>query len=471
MLELNKEYEFKIIDLGMNFEGVAKTEDGLTVFIPEALNEEIVTAKIIKINKSYALGLLKEVVKKAEYRCKPKCKYYDKCGGCEAMHMTYEATLNSKKEKVVNNIVKQGLDKDLVINIYGMNEPFYYRNKVQYPVKRINNRNVLGMYEKGSHDIVNNEECYIQDRLTHKVARYAFSVISKRGLNGYDEKSLTGDIRNIMVRRGTNTGEIMLVFVVTSRNLKNDSRMIESINEITKNYNCVTSVVLNVNSENTNVILSSENICVYGKEYITDKIGRYEFKITADSFFQVNTLQAEKLYSLLKENMKLEKDKTLLELYSGVGSIGIYLSDAVKDIYAVEIVKSAVDAAKENAKLNNVENIIHVLGDATKETLKLQKSGKFFDYIVVDPPRKGLDTQGVELILKLAPTKIGYVSCNSATLARDLKLLSSKYTVENIELVDMFPWTSHVECVSVLKLKENSEKQVKIDMLTCVRNK
>ena len=156
--------------------------------------------------------------------------------------------------------------------------------------------------------------------------------------------------------------------------------------------------------------------------------------------------------------MNLEKDKTLLELYSGVGSIGIYLSDAVKDIYAVEIVKSAVDAAIENAKINNVKNVIHVLGDATKESLKLQKDGKFFDCIVVDPPRKGLDEQGIDLILKLAPTKIGYVSCNSATLARDLKLLSSKYDIQSIELVDMFPWTSHVECCSVLKLKESTEK-------------
>jgi len=450
MIELNKIYEFKIIDLGMNFEGIAKTDDGLTVFIPGALKGEIVKAKIIKLNKSYALGELKEIVEKAEYRCNAKCKYYDRCGGCEAMHMTYEATINNKRDKVMNNIVKQGLDKELVTNIYGMVEPYYYRNKVQYPVRRKNNENVIGMYEKGSHDIVNNELCYIQDKLTHEIARYAFDIITRNGLIGYNEKNLTGDIRNIMVRRGIHTGEIMLVFVVTSNKQKDDTRMIDSVKEITTKYKDIVSAVLNINSNNTNVILSDENICIYGKEYITDKIGKYTFKITADSFFQVNTLQAEELYSLLKANMGLEKDKTLLELYSGVGSIGIYLSDAVKDIYAVEIVKSAVDAAKENAKMNDVKNVIHVLGDATKETLKLQKEGKFFDYIVVDPPRKGLDEQGIELILKLQPTKIGYVSCNSATLARDLKLLSSKYQIESIELVDMFPWTSHVECVSLL---------------------
>lgn len=458
MIEINKIYEFKIIDLGMNFEGIAKTDEGLTVFIPNALKGEIVKAKIIKINKSYALGELKEIVKSAQYRCNVKCKYYDRCGGCEAMNMTYEATLENKKEKVINTIVKQGMDKKLVTNINGMDNPYYYRNKVQYPVRRKNNRNVIGMYEKGSHDIVNNEICYIQDKLTHEVARYSFDVITKNGVIGYDEKNLQGDIRNIMVRRGTHTGEIMLVFVVTNSKLADDKRIKDSVKEITNKYNDIVSVVLNINKNNTNVILSDENICIYGNEYITDKIGKYVFKITADSFFQVNTLQAEKLYELLKNNMKLEKEKTLLELYSGVGSIGIYLSDSVKDIYAVEIVKSAVDAAKENARINNVDNIIHVLGDATKETLKLQKQGKFFDYIVVDPPRKGLDEQGIDLILKLQPTKIGYVSCNSATLARDLKLLSEKYDIENIELVDMFPWTSHVECCSVLKLKESTEK-------------
>ena len=245
-----------------------------------------------------------------------------------------------------------------------------------------------------------------------------------------------------------------MLLVVTDKCLAKDARMDKVVKEITKEYPNIKSFVLNINSKNTNVILSDENVCIYGDEYITDKIGNYTFKITADSFFQVNTLQAEVLYNLLKAEMELEKDKTVLELYSGVGSIGLYLSDAVKDIYAVEIVESAVHAAKENARINNVTNVIHVLGDATKETLKLKDEGKFFDYIVVDPPRKGLDEQGVELILELAPTKIGYVSCNSATLARDLKLLSQKYDIKEIKMVDMFPWTSHIECVCVLELKK-----------------
>ncbi len=454
MLELNKQYNFKIKDVGMNFEGVAKSDDGLTVFVPGTLKDEQVTAKIIKLNKNYALGDLKEIKEASKRRAKPVCEYYSRCGGCEAMHTDYKNTLEIKKEKVINNIKKQGLDETLVKDIYGMDKPYYYRNKVQYPMINRNGRNYVGMYEKGSHDLVNNKECYIQDETTHKVARRLFELLDKEKFVGYNEKTLTGDIRNIMVRRGIHTDEVMCVLVVTDKCLAKDSRMDKVVKEITKEYPNIKSFVLNINAKNTNVILSDENVCIYGDEYITDKIGEYTFKITADSFFQVNTLQAEVLYNLLKTEMELEKDKTVLELYSGVGSIGIYLSDAVKDIYAVEIVESAVEAAKENARINNVTNVIHVLGDATKETLKLKEEGKFFDYIVVDPPRKGLDEQGIELILELAPTKIGYVSCNTATLARDLKLLSTKYDIKEIKMVDMFPWTSHIECVCVLELKK-----------------
>ncbi len=453
MLELNKQYSFKIKDVGMNFEGVTKTEDGLTVFVPGTLKDEEVTAKIIKVNKNYALGDLREIKEASKKRVKPVCAYYDRCGGCEAMHTDYANTLEIKKKKVVNNIKKQGLDENLVTDIFGMDKPYYYRNKVQYPMLNRNGKNYVGMYEKGSHDLVNNKECYIQDETTHRVARRLFELLDKEKFVGYNEKTLKGDVRNIMVRRGIHTDEVMCVLVVTDKNLAKDKRMDSIVKEITKEYPTIKSFVLNINSKNTNVILSDENVCIYGNEYITDKIGEYTFKITADSFFQVNTLQAEVLYNLLKTELKLDKDKTVLELYSGVGSIGIYLSDAVKDIYAVEIVESAVEAAKENARINNVENVIHVLGDATCETLKLKEQGKFFDYIVVDPPRKGLDEQGIELILELAPTKIGYVSCNSATLARDLKLLSAKYNIKDIKMVDMFPWTSHIECVCVLSKK------------------
>ena len=453
MLEKGKKYKFEIIDIGINFEGIAKTEEGLTVFIPGALKGESVIGKIEKVNKSYALANIQEIANKSEHRCEAECTCYKKCGGCDAMHTTYEDTLEIKKQNVINTLKKQGIDENIVKDIYGMGNPYYYRNKVQYPVRNINGKNYMGMFSKGTHEIIQNDECLIQDKLTHEIAKRFYELL-KDNFKGYNEKDLTGDIRNIMVRRGTHTKEIMCVLVVQDENIQYNKYLNQLVECITKEYSDISSIVLNINNKNTNVILSNKNICIYGKEYITDIIGDYTFKITADSFFQVNTLQAEVLYNLLKEGLKLEKEKTLLELYSGVGTIGIFLSDAVKDIYAVEIVESAVLAAKENANLNNVKNIIHVNGDATEETLKLKKQGKTFDYIVVDPPRKGLDNQGVELILELEPEKIGYVSCNPATLARDLKILEEKYIIKEINLVDMFPWTSHVETVAVLNIKK-----------------
>lgn len=454
MLEKGKIYKFEIIDIGINFEGIAKAEDGVTVFIPGGLKNEVVEAKIIKVNKSYALGEIKKYITTSEKRRQHDCKCYSLCGGCTARHLDYDTTLDIKYQNVINTLKKQEVDTSTLNNIYGMGIPYNYRNKLQYPVRCVHGKTIMGMFASSTHDIVENSECLIQDIFTHNVAHSLFNIMIKNGFVGYDEKNGTGDIRNIMVRRGIHTDEIMCVIVVNSKKLVNDIRFKFVVKEITKEYNTVASVVLNINEANTNVILSNNNVCIYGNDYITDKIGDYVFKITADSFFQVNTIQAEVLYSLLKEKLQLEKDKNLLELYSGVGSIGIFLSDSVKDVYSVEIVESATIAAKENARINNVENIINVNGDATYETLKLVEQGKYFDYIVVDPPRKGLDLEGIELILKLKPKKIGYVSCNVATLARDLKLLcTDNYEIKSIDLVDMFPWTSHVECCALLCIK------------------
>lgn len=453
MLKVNSVYEFDIVDMGINFEGIAKIDDGLTVFIPGALKGEKVKAKVIKITNSFAVATISEIITKSKYREISNCKYYDKCGGCMARHTTYENTLDIKLENLKNTLKKQDIDISKINSIYGMSNPYYYRNKVQYPVREIDNETKMGMFEKDSHIIVENDYCFIQDEIIHIVAKDLFDLVKQTKLKGYNEETKTGDVKNIMVRRGTHTGEIMCVLVINNKELVYGDEIKYIVNKITEKYNEIKSIILNINTKDTNVILSNENVCAFGKDYITDIIGDYVFKITADSFFQVNTIQAELLYNLLKENFNLDKDKTLLELYSGVGSIGIFLSSFVKEIYSVEIVESAVIAAKENARINNITNVINIVGDATKETLKLVNDGKYFNYIVVDPPRKGLDIEGIELILKLKPEKIGYVSCNPATLARDLKLLSDTYDIVSINAVDMFPWTSHIETIVILNLK------------------
>jgi len=458
MLEKGKTYKFKIIDVGMNFEGIAKAESGLTVFIPGALRDEIVEAKIVKLNSSYALGTIERIVQASDNRQEAWCKHYNECGGCVARHTSYENTLDIKMQNVINTFKKQDLDITKLEDIYGMGVPYNYRNKVQYPVRDIDGKISMGMFEMASHNLVKIDSCLIQDEQIHKVATKLFEMVKSEGFAGYNEVEGTGDIRNIMVRRGVHTGEIMCVLVINSSTLIKDKRILSVVNQITTKFKEITSFILNINDKKTNVILSDYNVCIYGNDYIIDYIGDYKFKITADSFFQVNTLQAEVLYNVLKEKMNLNKEKTMLELYSGVGSIGVFLANSVKDIYSVEIVQSATRAAIENARINEVNNIININGDATKETLNLAKKGNHFDYIVVDPPRKGLDLEGIDLILKLKPEKIGYVSCNAATCARDLRLLcASGYEVASINLVDMFPWTSHVECCSVLKLKESAE--------------
>lgn len=454
MLKVGNIYKFEIIDIGMNFEGIAKDDEGLTVFIPDVLKGEVVEAKIKKVNKSFAVAECTKIIQASNKRCEVDCTTHSKCGGCAARHTDYDTTLDVKYNNAVNTLKKQGIEEK-IDTIYGMGNPYYYRNKVQYPVREVNGKTRMGMFHKASHNLVEVKECLIQDKITNMVAQTMFESVLKNNLIGYNENLGTGDIRNIMVRRGIHTGEVMCVLVVNYENLKQDKRILNVVKEVTMKFNEITSFVINVNDKKTNVILSNNNnVCLYGNEYITDKIGDYIFKITADSFFQVNTIQAEVLYNVLKENMNLEKDKTLLELYSGVGSIGVFLADSVKDIYSVEIVKSAVLAAKENARLNGITNIINVEGDATKETLELVKKGRTFDYLVVDPPRKGLDLEGIELILKLKPKKLGYVSCNVSTLARDLNLLKQGgYEIQNINLVDMFPWTTHVECVTTMRLK------------------
>lgn len=453
----NNEYIVEIIDNGMEFEGVAKIGD-MVVFVPGTIASEKVKIQIIKVTSSYAIGKVLEVLDKDINRVEPPCASYKRCGGCSALHMEYEKTLNIKYKNVVNTIAKAGINTDVVENIYGMGVPYNYRNKVQYPVRQHKGITKMGMYAKNTHDVIENANgCLIQNEDIDKVAKKLFETLVCYGFVGFDESQNAGDIKHIMVRCGIHTGQIMCTVVVKDKDIVKDKRLDKVIEEMVSFNENITSIILNINPQNTNVILGNENICVFGKDYIDECLGDFTFKISASSFFQVNTIQAEALYNVLKEKMNLQGDKTLLELYSGVGSIGIFLSPCVKEVVGVEIVKEAVKMAKDNVARNEICNASYICEDATKAIYQMEKDGKHFDYIVVDPPRKGLDLEGIELILNSNAEKIGYVSCNVATLARDLKLLESKYRVESINMVDMFPFTPHVECCSVLKLKESTE--------------
>lgn len=452
-MKLNDIYDTEIIDNGSNFEGIAKI-DGITTFIDDAIISEKVRLKIKKVTSSYTQAKILDIYEKSKYRQDPICEVFGKCGGCSCQHMDYNFVLNQKKKIVENVLSKQRVEYKVLNNCIGMGMPYYYRNKVQYPI-RIDSfgKNKIGFYQKNSHDIIENKCCYIQDRVIDIVAKDIFNKLIELGFDGYNEEKNIGDIRHIVVRRGYHTSEIMIILVVNNNDLFSDSRFLKLVNHIKLNKN-IKSLVLNLNKSKTNEILGDKSKVIYGEEYISDYIGDFKFLISPKSFFQVNTTQAEVLYNTLLENLKLSGSEILFDLYSGVGSIGIFLSRSLKQVYGIEIEKEAVLMANENMRINNVQNCEYIAGSVEDKIVEFGQRSIKPDVIVVDPPRKGLDQKSIEYIMEFKPKKIGYVSCNPATLARDLKLLSERYDVLDVSPVDMFPQTSHVECVILLHRKK-----------------
>lgn len=452
MIEKNKEYDFDIIDNGMNFEGISKKDDKV-VFIPGSITGEKVRAKVIKDTKSYSIAKLEEIYKISKDRVEPFCPSFKRCGGCSAEHIDYQKQIEQKRKFVLSNLMKNGIKDVNVENTIGMGMPYYYRNKVQYPIRNIKGENVIGFFSNRSHDIVSNNCCYIQNRVIDILAKNVFQILNENNFVGYNELEKKGEIKHLLIRRGYHTSEIMVVIIVSNENLVNDKRFEKVVKEITNINKDIKSIFINVNESDTNEILGKNSFKLYGQDYITDCIGNYKYYISEKSFFQVNTIQAELLYYTLKENLDLKGNEVLFDLYAGVGSIGIFLSDKVSKIYGIEIEPQAVKMANLNINLNNVKNAEYVAGSVEDKIEEFSKRNIKPDVIVVDPPRRGLDEKSIEYIKRFNPEKIGYVSCNSATMARDLKLLLDKYEIINIVPVDLFPHTSHVECVSVLRQK------------------
>lgn len=454
MLKKNDVLDLEIIDNGSAFEGIAKL-DGIVIFVPGAIVSEKVRAKIIKVTSSYAIAKIEEILVESRYRTKPFCNVFNMCGGCVAQNINYDMQLLFKKNIVKNLLDKQKIEYDTINNTIGMGMPYYYRNKVQYPVRCIEGKTILGFYRKNSHDIVENNCCYIQNRVIDMLAKNVLDELVNKGFKGYNDDTKSGDIRHILIRRGLHTSDIMIVIVVNNKKILSDYRIRNVVQSLVEKNDNIKNIFLNLNESNTNEILGNEVKQVYGiTEYISDYIGDFKFYISPKSFFQVNTIQAEILYNTLKKELNLNKTDILFDLYSGVGSIGIFLSRDVGQVYGIEIEKTAVDMANINLKENDVKNAEYIAGSVENKIKEFKDRNIHPDVIVVDPPRKGLDIKSIEYILEFNPKKIGYVSCNPATLARDIKILSSKYSVNSITPVDMFPHTSHVECVTVLNLKQ-----------------
>ena len=450
-LQKNQEYIVDIIDNGFEGEGIAKI-DGFTIFIPGAIKGEKVRILIVKVLSSHAFGKLLEILDASKYRQEADCSTYKRCGGCNLRHIKYEETLKMKQNAVQNLVNKTLKNKLQVQETIGMDNPYHYRNKAQYPVG-IDKKGepVIGVFANRTHEVIPIEKCLIQNPKSEEIAKFILDFIRKEHISVYNEETRKGLFRHIVIKVGIKTGEIMCILVINGKTIPKEEILIKNLVE---NFPQIKTIVKNINTKNTNVILGQDNINVYGDGHIEDILGEYKFKISPLSFYQVNPIQAEKLYELGVKMAEISKEDTVFDLYCGIGTISIFMAKYAKKVYGVEIVEDAIKDAKENAKLNNVTNTEFFAGDAEIVLDELINQKKVIpDIVMFDPPRKGLAKNSINNILNIKPKKIVYISCNPATLVRDLAEFESLYEVKSIVPVDMFPFTSHVECVSLLCLK------------------
>ena len=455
MVEKNKEYIFDIISQGYEGEGIAKIDNKYPIFIEGVLKGEKVKVRIVKVNKNFAYGKLIEVLEPSKERVNPPCAIYKRCGGCKLQHASYKAQLDFKWDRVKDCVSKIGkLDPTIVKYPLGMENPWRYRNKVQLPIGLINGEVKIGFFAPRSHDIIDMESCLIQDEIGDKVVKLTREWIEKFNIRPYNvdgEYDEKGIVRHIMIRRGFTTNEVMVVLVTNGENLPHKE---EFVDLMVKNIPGIKSVIQNINSKKTNVILGLESKTLWGEDTISDYIGDFRFNISPLSFFQVNPIQTEVLYGKALEYANLTGNEEVFDAYCGTGTITLFLSQKAKKVYGVEIIPQAIDNAWINAKENKVENVEFFVGESEVVIPDLINKGVKADVIVVDPPRKGCDKKLLDAITNIDAKKIVYVSCDPSTLGRDLKVLEENgYKTLEVQPVDMFPHTAHIENVALLVKK------------------
>lgn len=450
-VEKNKEYIVDIIDNGYEGEGIAKI-DNYTIFISGAIKGEKVKILIVKVNSSHSFGKIIDIIEKSNSRVESDCNTYKRCGGCNLRHMKYEDTLELKRKNVQNLIDKTLKQKVKVKDTIGMEKPFFYRNKAQYPIGYNTNGDiVIGVYAERSHEIIELTSCAIQMPISEQIAKFIITFMKENKISAYNEKTRKGAIRHIVIKVGLRTNEVMCILVTNERKIPKEDRLIESLKS---KFSNIKTIVKNINQRSTNVIMGNENVILYGNGYIQDRLGNFIFNISPLSFYQINPIQTEKLYNLAINKANLTKEDIVLDLYCGIGTIGTFASPYVRQVYGIEIVEQAIEDAKRNAELNKIDNMKFYCGDVEQVLDKvLSKEATRPNVVFVDPPRKGLDKHTINNIIRLKPERFIYISCNPATLVRDLKEFEELYEIKEIQTLDMFPYTSHVECVSLLCLK------------------
>jgi 23S rRNA (uracil1939-C5)-methyltransferase len=454
MVVKNQDYIIDITGSTHEGSGVGKV-DGFTIFVEGALPNEKVKIKAIKVNKNFAYGKLLEIMTPSPNRATPFCPIYKACGGCTMQHMSYKEQLSFKTNVVKDNLERIGKCRNVVVHdAIGMEDPYNYRNKVQFPVGTDNSVPVIGFYSQRSHRIVETPTCRIQHDIGDRIREKVKELIVKYKLTTYNEESGKGLLRHLMVRSSKKSGQVMVVFVINGRKLPNSKAIVE---ELTEEFPEIASIAVNINENKTNVILGNESITLYGTDQIQDYIGDLSFKISPLSFYQVNPVQTEVLYGKALEYASLTGNETVFDLYCGIGTITLFLARKAKKVYGVEVVEAAIEDARENAVNNGIDNAEFFVGEAEIVIPKLYKEGITADVVVVDPPRKGCDERLLETLVDMAPKRLVYVSCNPSTLARDLNYLEAHgFVAVEAQPVDMFPWTSHVESVVLMTTLETS---------------
>ena len=449
MLSKNKEYIVDIVDIGQGGVGIGKYE-GFTVFVDGGLVQDKIKVKITKSKKNYAVGDIVEIIEKSPFRVERKCsESLRQCGGCQIQELDYQKQLDVKTNEVKQVVSRIGKLDDVVIHdTLGMEHPFRYRNKAQFPIQKKDNMPVIGFYKKKSHDLISTDECIIQHEVNDKIIKIIKTYIRAYNVSIYDEKTHKGLLRHLVTKVGFTTGEVMIVLVANGKKLPYLKELASVLKENIPGFK---TLVVNVNTQKTNVILGKENIVAYGDGMIRDYIGELVFEISPLSFFQVNPLQTEVLYNKALEYANLGENDTVFDIYCGIGTISLFLAQKAKKVYGIEIVEDAIKDAKRNAKINNMDNVEFYVGKAEEVVPKMYKEGKRANVVVVDPPRKGCDEKVLDTIVSMEPDRVVYVSCNPSTLARDLAYLNERgYKCHEIQPVDMFPHSVHVENVAWL---------------------
>ncbi|AYA74323.1 23S rRNA (uracil(1939)-C(5))-methyltransferase RlmD [Bacillus sp. Y1] len=451
-VQKNDYIEVEFEDLTHDGAGVAKV-DGYPLFVKNALPGEKAKIKVIKVNKGYGFGRLEEILEQSPYRVDAPCPIYKECGGCQLQHLSYEGQLLAKEKQVRDVLTRIGkLENVKVHPVLGMSDPWRYRNKAQVPVGEREGGLIAGFYQQRSHEIIDMEACMIQQEKNDEIVQAVKRICTKYGVTAYNEQRHKGSLRHIMARHGQVTKEVMVVLVTRTPELPNKEKIVKEIVEAVEG---VKSIIQNVNSKKTNVILGDETRVLWGEEVIYDLIGNVKFAISSRSFYQVNPEQTKVLYDQALTYAELTGEETVIDAYCGIGTISLFLAQKAKKVYGVEIVPEAIADANRNAELNGIRNVEFAVGEAEVVIPNWYKEGIVADVLVVDPPRKGCDDALLQTIIEMKPKKVVYVSCNPATLARDLRVLEDGgYTTVEVQPVDMFPHTTHCEAVAKIVLKE-----------------